>query len=215
MNETNPNPPPDKPNQYLAPFNKENVKPYISTFPPGADFSVEEALDILANVSVTEPQAKKAHARLVQRFEVQGPLDIQSVKDAILLGRYSRLAGVRDLIRGICLEVQRMCFIYMQKNDRDAEAALKDRLKNKHQIVMAYRNHTTALLEVLVKTCKALLDAEGSLAALPASTQNPETPTAASFAPGQNISPPSSGTLVVAQQVHMHQQQPDKPETPK
>lgn len=179
------------------------------SIPAGSNFSNEQAIEVLKNIQIDDPTAQKALTRLTQRYESGGPVSIQTLKDAVLVGRFSRLAGMRDLIRGLSFEVHCMAASVIQENNeyiRDLKK--KGKFKYAEQIVNFNRSNND-MFKIMNESQKLMLSTEGSLAQLPQQAGE-ETPTAATFAPGQTITPPKSGTVVIAQHAHFPQEQEKK-----
>lgn len=169
-----------------------------------ANMSAEEILDVLETVTVDTAQAGKALDRLCERFRVNGPITIADLRDLILAGRYTRVAGMRDLIRGFCVEINRIALQAIQCNEEDI-AYLKKQGPRKYALEFyKMRECNVSFLKVINESIRHMMQNEGTLASLPEQERN-EMPTAASFAPGQKVTPPSSGTVVVAQNAHFHE----------
>lgn len=179
--------------------------------PPGQEIDTDETLDLLDQLNIPDPKAKKAMARLIQRWRDRAPVNLDTFKDCVLVGRHAHINGMLDLTRGAGLELIRKLIQkieaqedYWKKNFRN----LKERRQGAKDFI-GLQSCATKDLELIHTVLKMLLQAEGTMAHLPEPNPN-EAPTAASFAPGQQVTPPKSGTVVIAQHAHFPQPQPSQ-----
>lgn len=161
-----------------------------------------EVLDVLEKVVVTDKQAEKALDRQIVRHAMQAPFNLDTVKDLVTVGKYARVAGIKDLIRGSVIEVQRLALVAFAERTEKARALEK---KGPYKYIDQIERLTAGnaeFLKIITLSNKILLDCEGTLARLPdPKDPNRDEPINQSFKPGQQI---------LAQNVHIHSQ-PEQP----
>lgn len=207
-----------KPNPNSGAGNGSNGNDSTNAAPPTPDtpaltpdMSGPQMLELMESYTPNNDDVNKALDILQRDIDFALPPRMDTIRASLIVGRFTRIAGMRDIVRGQAMRLQMFAFQVVG----EARQSIKrlEKMPDKNAKTISERlTLISSILKDIALANKVMLDSEGTLARLPSPADNPETPINKSFSPGQQFTPSPTGTTVIAKEVHLHQS-PASPQT--